>query len=369
MKITAIETWNFCPAFRDGPYVMSHVTQEAAYGRILRVTTDNGHSGLGEMVFAPLMTPEERHNRIASERDYLPELIGQSIDALPALAEDVRGRGKFWCGIAFGLDTAFFDLTGRQQNRPVSGLLGGAATEAVSGYFSVSERTAERIKQRITEAGAHTKVIQLKIGIGSLDDDTTQVTAALDAMSPSQRLLADANGGWSVNDALSVIERFDDERIVWEEPCQTYDDNATVARRSSAPVMVDQCVGDTATALKAAEDGVVASICIKPAFLGGLTPARQIRDTCAQVGMNMRIDGPWCGDIATAAILHLAVGAPPELMVAGADLREPLAIEPDLAGAIYLDNARIAPPPGPGLGITIKDGTLGEPEAIYASGN
>jgi hypothetical protein len=50
--------------------------------------------------------------------------------------------------------------------------------------------------------------------------------------------------------------------------------------------------------------------------------------------MKMRIDGPWCGDIATAAILHLALGAPPDLLIAGCDLREPLVRERDLKGVV-----------------------------------
>ena len=76
MNITQIDVWNFKPPFRDGPYVMSHITQEFAYGRILRVHTDNGLTGLGEIVFAPSVSVEDRMNLAAREGDYLSELIG-----------------------------------------------------------------------------------------------------------------------------------------------------------------------------------------------------------------------------------------------------------------------------------------------------
>ncbi|MGI9463901.1 MAG: mandelate racemase/muconate lactonizing enzyme family protein [Aestuariivirgaceae bacterium] len=367
MKINRIDTWKFQPPFRDGPYVMSHITQDFAYGRILRIRTDNGLTGLGEIVFAPSVSVEDRMNLAAKEGEYLSDLIGKNVDSLTGTAEQMRPGGKPWCGIAFGLETAWYDVIGKHRNQPVSQLLGTPQTDAVTGYFSVSERTSEKVTRRITGAHPATKVFQLKIGIGTLDDDEAHVTAALAAMRDNQILLADANGGWSISEAKEVASRFDDPRIVWEEPCTSYDDNAAVARAIAEPVMVDQCVGNLATATRAANDGLAASLCIKPAFIGGLNPGRDVIELCRQKNLQIRIDGPWCVDIATAAILHLALTAPPALLISSCDLREPLVIEPDLQGVVHTPSGDICPPPGPGLGITIKDNFLGPPEATYGT--
>ena len=80
----------------------------------------------------------------------------------------------------------------------------------------------------------------------------------------------------------------------------------------------------------------------------------------------MRIDGPWCGDIATAAILHLAVGAPPELLVSSCDLREPLIIDTDLGGVRTMESGRIAPLTGLGLGIDFDGNSGVEPDVTYS---
>ena len=48
--------WDFSPGLRDGPYVMPHVTQDAACGRILRVTTDGGRVTPAEIAFPPMIT-------------------------------------------------------------------------------------------------------------------------------------------------------------------------------------------------------------------------------------------------------------------------------------------------------------------------
>ena len=76
----------------------------------------------------------------------------------------------------------------------------------------------------------------------------------------------------------------------------------------------------------------------------------------------MRVDGPWCGDIAAAAIVHLALTAPPELLVSSADLREPLALSPALGGVEHVAPGQIAPPAGAGLGILLDPTALDSPD-------
>jgi L-alanine-DL-glutamate epimerase-like enolase superfamily enzyme len=366
MLITRIDVWNFAPTFRDGPYVMSHVTQDHAYGRILQIQTDKGIYGLGEIVFPPSLADADRLNQIASEPGYLADLPGKNISGLIEVTNRLREEGKVGRAAAFGIETATFDIMARADERPLSSQLGGVLTRSVDDYFSISETGDDRIRQRIVEASADRRVFQLKLGIGTPDDDVRQIGLMLAHMSDDQLLLADANGGWSIPRALETIARFDDPRIMWEEPCPTYDENLEIAQRCQRPVMVDQCVGDPATARRAIADKAAAAICIKPAFIGGLTPAREFRDLAAAAGMKMRIDGPWCGDIAIAAILHLAVGAPPELLISSCDLREPLVLTPCLGGVRDAGGTRIAPPEGPGLGITLITDQLGPPETTYA---
>lgn len=365
MIITRLEVWNFRPLMRDGPYAMSHVTQECAYGRIYRVRMQGGTEGLGEVVFPPSVPQHVQMGQIAEERALLPGLIGQPLDELLDLAKELRDRGKTWGGMAFGLETAWHDIAAKKQDCAVSELLGGAQNAAVHDYFSISERTADRIRERVKQAGPERAVFQVKLGVGTIDEDIEHLTTLLGELSNRQIVLADANGGWSAERACETMARLSDPRIVWEEPCALYEDNLEVMARSGIPVMVDQSVSSAQVALQAVADGQAHSICIKPAFLGGLTVARQVRDAATAAGMKMRIDGPWCGDIATSANLHLAIGAPPDLLIASCDLREPLTLEPNLGGLTNLADGQIAPNPGPGLGINLPENALGPPEAIY----
>ncbi len=67
MRITSIEVWDFCPPMRDGPYAMSHVVMDCIWGRIYRVTTEGGSTGLGEVVFPPSVPRDLQLRCIAAE--------------------------------------------------------------------------------------------------------------------------------------------------------------------------------------------------------------------------------------------------------------------------------------------------------------
>jgi len=344
---------------------MSHVVQNTIHGRIILVQTDTENCGIGEMVFLPSVAEETRQQWIDAEPGFIAGLIGRDIESIMLLAREIRASGKSWSGVAFGLETVYFDIQGKLKEKTLTELLGERRSDDMNDYFSISEKSEEKIRERVDLAGTDRAVFQLKLGIGDGDVDIKQVTLILNLMDQNQTVLADANGGWSIEKACHIIEQFDDDRIEWEEPCKTYQENAEVAKITKQPIMFDQCVGNIERAMQAVDDGVAAAICIKPAFLGGLTLAMKVRDHCVESNIKMRIDGPWCGDIATAANLHLAAGVSPDLLIASCDLREPLLLEQNLHGVLNSRPGRIAPPAGYGVGINFDAKLLGRPQAVY----
>ena len=354
--------------FRRGVYANSKVSREAAYGRVWEFTMTDGWRGYGEVVF-PLSWPLDQYQKaVQEEQRSLPSLAGKESDHLMVAARRHRCRGKIGRVHAFALETAWYDLSGKKDGMPICQLLGGSKVLGVEDYLSISEPTIQDFRNRLEQEDIGRKVVQLKLGMNSRNDDAGQVALALEKLPDIKTLLADVNGKWSVGEACEVISQFDDARLIWEEPCSRYEANMEVVRLSSKRVMVDQCVGEVSLAMQAVDDGLVSALTIKPAYLGGLNTAREVRDYCAAFGFGMRIDGPWCGDIAAAAILHLAVGAPPEFLIASCDLREPLECEVNLGGVIRFDNGQISPPSGPGLGLGNEplERKMGDPEAVYS---
>jgi len=58
------------------------------------------------------------------------------------------------------------------------------------------------------------------------------------------------------------------------------------------------------------QDNAMDLINLKINRVGGLTRARQFRDMCISMGITMTVEDAWGGDIATAAIAHLAHSLP-----------------------------------------------------------
>jgi len=344
VRLSKIEIWDLKIPFRDGPYRMSHVVQETTFGQVLCLHTDEGICGLGEMVPAPALEPKERLARYSETATLLADLIGKSEDALRDLIDQIQEKDASWNGIAFGLETAYYDLLARQSGMSFADVLGSALNTSIDDYFSISEEQADHVRQRVSMAGPQRNVIQLKVGVYSLAHELGLIRTALDLMRDSQTLLVDANGGWSFAQASEAIREIKDPRLIWEEPCGLYEENRELIEAFDTPLLLDgQTSTDFDTAKRAVQDGMAFGICIKPALIGGLSTARQVRDLCTEAGMKMRIDGPWCGDIASAAIVNLAIGAPPDLLIAGCDLREPLSLKPDLNGLTHTTPTRISP--------------------------
>jgi L-alanine-DL-glutamate epimerase-like enolase superfamily enzyme len=105
------------------------------------------------------------------------------------------------------------------------------------------------------------------------------------------------------------------------------------------------------------------AVALKLSKFGGLSPSRRARDLCLHLGAKMCIECTWGSDIVTAAALHLGAATPPNLVLNVCDLSG--YVSPRLApDAPARDHGRIAPPDGPGLGITIDEGSLGTPDLI-----
>lgn len=350
MQLRSIQAHGMETPFADGPYIMSHVTQVALATRVLRVETADGAVGYGEIVRA---TGHDPGACIALENDVLGGLHDPSMEDLPALARRFRSQGNRLYGLAFGLETAHLDLIGRMTGAPLYSLLGGRLSDDAADYLSLSCDAPDAVSRRIAGEGATRQVIQVKLGDDDIDLDNQRIDAALAAAAPDQCLLMDFNGALTVDQANGVIGQHADGRIIWEEPCNTVPMNLAVAEKTGAPVMFDQCLKSLDLYAAVCTRSIDASVCIKPAApLGGLSVARAARDLAIDAGVAVRIDGPWSGPIGTAAALHLAVGVPPDLLIAGCDLTEPLRFADGWTTIEHRPNNRIAPLAGPGHGVT-----------------
>jgi len=200
---------------------------------------------------------------------------------------------------------------------------------------------------------------QLKVG-GDPDVDIERIRAAAGKLQPGDRLVADANTGWVQHEAVRIAKAVQDVDVYIEQPCLTYEECLAVRRQCPHPFVLDELIDDIGMLLRARADLAMDVVNLKISKLGGLTKIRQARDLCLSTGIGMTLEDSWGGDIATAAIAHLAHSTPPEFLFSTTDFNSYVTVS-TADGAPQRRDGRMAASKAPGLGIQPKMAVLGKP--------
>jgi L-alanine-DL-glutamate epimerase-like enolase superfamily enzyme len=177
---------------------------------------------------------------------------------------------------------------------------------------------------------------------------------------PGDRLVADANTGWLMHEAMRVVRAVRDVDVYIEQPCLSYEECLSVRRHTDHPFVLDESIDGIDALLRGSADGAMDVVNIKISKFGGLTKARQARDLCVSLGIGMTIEDSWGGDVVTAAIAHLAHSTPPEALFTATDFNSYVTVS-TAEGAPQRVNGRMAASTKPGLGITPRMDVLGKP--------
>src|SRR5688572_7123761 len=102
---------------------------------------------------------------------------------------------------------------------------------------------------------------------------------------PQERFWFDPNRGWLVNDAIRVISATRDLSPTIENPCESYEERKTVAKRTGATLMLDESIDTSRRFIQAVEDGVMDIASLKLNTLGGLSKVRFLCD----LGVELRV--------------------------------------------------------------------------------
>jgi cis-L-3-hydroxyproline dehydratase len=98
---------------------------------------------------------------------------------------------------------------------------------------------------------------------------------------------------------------------------------------------------------------------MKISKFGGLTKIKQARDLCGSMGIAMTLEDRWGGDIATAAIAHLAHSTPEAFRFTSTDFNSYVTVS-TAEGAPRRENGFMKAGTAPGLGIRPRMDVLGK---------
>ncbi len=237
MKIVDVE-----PIIVSVPYrhreISTRILRDGVTDVLVKITTDTGLVGWGES--CPGSNVESVNEAIKSAIPYLKDRNPWNREAIAA---DFYGPGHWYNrqmtgNFAFaGIDMALCDLCGKDCAQPLYNLFGGLRRRSVDYFCYLARTNPEDVAaqgRRGVERGY--SVFYIKVGI-DVHAELEMVAALRQAIGPERKIRIDANGIWSVNEAVRYLTEFDRYRIdfaeqpVWPEPLRNM-----VELRSRTPV-------------------------------------------------------------------------------------------------------------------------------------
>jgi L-alanine-DL-glutamate epimerase-like enolase superfamily enzyme len=365
MKITRILAYTVNLPLREGSYKWSGGKAVSVFdSTIVRVETDAGLAGHGEVCpLGPFYLPAYAEGVRAGLRELGPHLLGMDPRELGKLNLRMDAALKGHPYVKSGVDIACWDILGQSAGLPVCELLGGRYGDSVPLYRAISQMPAEEMAQNVAGYRAEGyRRFQLKVG-GDPDEDIARIRAVSSVLEPGDRLVADANTGWLQHEAVRIAKAVRDVDVYIEQPCLTYEECLAVRRNCPHPFILDENIESLEMLLRAKADLAMDVVNLKISKLGGLTKIRQARDLCVSTGIAMTLEDSWGGDIATAAIAHLAHSTPSQWLFSTTDFNSYVTVS-TADGAPLRSNGRMAAPTAPGLGISPRMDVLGDPVVV-----
>ncbi|HAM70477.1 MAG TPA: mandelate racemase [Verrucomicrobiales bacterium] len=326
---------------------------------IVGVETDQGLTGYGEVCpLGPFYLPAYAEGVRAGLRELGPHLLGIDPCQLALLNQRMDAALKGHPYVKSGIDIACWDLLGQASGLPVCTLLGGRFGESVRLYRAISQEDPDIMARKVAayRAEGYTR-FQLKVG-GDPDVDVARIRAVRGILQPTDRLVADANTGWTQHEAVRVVRAVRDLDVYIEQPCLSYEECLAVRRATDHPFVLDETVESLDVLLRARGDSAMDVVNLKISKLGGLTKTRQARDLCVSMGIAMTLEDSWGGDITTAAIAHLAHSTPEAFRFTSTDFNSYVTVS-TAEGAPRRVNGFMSAATTPGLGIRPRPEVLG----------
>ncbi|MET0930590.1 MAG: o-succinylbenzoate synthase [Aeromicrobium sp.] len=162
----------------------------------------------------------------------------------------------------------------------------------------------------VRRSGCSTAKVKVAEKGQTLADDIERVEAVRDAIGPRGNVRVDANGGWSVDEAVSAIAALNlaGHGLEYvEQPCASVEDLAAVRRRVGVPIAADESIRRAADPFRVVELEAADIAVLKVAPLGGVHACLRIAE---QIGLPVVVSSAVDTSIGLAAGLALAAALP-----------------------------------------------------------
>jgi L-alanine-DL-glutamate epimerase-like enolase superfamily enzyme len=348
--------------------VSSQVARDGVSDVLVKVTTDDGLIGWGEACCGADTASVE-----AALRAMTPFVLGRDPWNREAMRRDVfthglwqfrSGTGNFaWAGI----DMALWDVCGRACGEPIWRLLGGLQQQEATYFYYLARGPLESLAAQVDDGlEAGFEVFYLKVGLDDAED-LEMVSIVRDALGPGPRLRLDANGAWTVPQAvrnLRAMAEYDIdfvEQPVRDHPVGQLDE---VRERAGISVCANEGLWSEADAYLRIRARDADVYCFSPYWVGSIGSFHRLSWLAAYEGLLVCKHTHGELGLAAAAGQHVVLTLPNG--VEGHQQTAYLMEHDILAEPIPIASSpRWGTIEGPGLGVDVDDEAVGEATARY----
>jgi L-alanine-DL-glutamate epimerase-like enolase superfamily enzyme len=331
---------------------------------VVRLTDENGVQGWGQSVPIETWTYETVETAETTLRHYLaPAILGAEPSDLAAIHErmDRAIRPSFSVGQPLckaAVDLACYDLWGKQIDRSVSGILGGARQGHVKLSWTVqSPALADAESQLALARTRGYDSFNIKVGYPQTPEYDLQLVRTVCGFAPHGFHWADANTSYDVETALAMAPRLADAGLKGLEsplPPNLIRGYQALKRQGALPILMDEGIISPVEVAEFIALKMFDGIAMKVARCGGLWNASRIMTLLRENDLLAFASGLTDPDLSLAASVHLFAWA-------GVDVPAALNGPQYIAGrgttdpTFRADGDAIRVPTAPGLGVTLDE--------------
>ena len=372
MKITDVKTYvvgNPPPHFGGRYFVF------------LKLTTDQGIEGLGEVYSVPF------HPRVVArmiEDVCQRQVIGADPFKIERLWRTVYGSGysarpdTSLMGVLSGIEMACWDIVGKELNKPVYELLGGRVHDRLRAYSylypeeagdtrvygdpdAAANKAVEYVKQGFTAVkfdpvGPYSVFDPRQLSLEALDHVERFVGTLREAVGGTCDLLIGTHGQMTAAGAIRLARRIEKFDPLWLEepvPPENTTEMARVARATTIPIATGERLSTKYEFARLLEAGAAAILQMALGRVGGLLEAKKIAGMAeahyAQIAPHL-----YCGPIEGAANIQIGACSPNFLILEGIKTWGGFHAE-ILKKPIRWEEGYVIPPTEPGLGVELNE--------------
>ncbi|ENT6602166.1 dipeptide epimerase [Listeria innocua] len=312
LKITKIKTHiipiQLSATFKTALREVSHVNVVRVY-----IHFDNGIIGIGEAAPTHVITGDTEVSILSAINDIFgPFLINRELDEELTILDEMKSLLVHNSSPKAAIDIALHDALAKAHSKPLYEFLGGGLAGLETDY-TISIGTPEKmVRDAETKVAEGFQSLKVKLGLDPVEIEVAKIRQMNDALGGKIPFRIDANQGWTADEAIQILNEWQDIPIDFiEQPVKSWDFTgmAKVTANTSIPIMADESLFGFHDAKRLLDEKCCNLLNIKLMKSAGIKEAQAIHDLAGSYNVGCMIGTMIEGYASLSAAAHFAAAS------------------------------------------------------------